>query len=130
MNLKLEEHRIRVSDDAMVNHDVTAFLDQFQQHTAALPVFSRDQHVEAYVVAVEEMCRSSRKTLWEFVRSGYSNTSQVRDAYALFANCDVEIPAWLGPAAKQVSEFINAIRDRVQQIHFALESAEMEEFAA
>jgi hypothetical protein len=126
MAVKLDEHRIVVSAKAMTDHAIEVMQDQFQAVSASLEGHAQNSDVEAYAVAVEELCRISRRIIWTFVCSARSNESQVRDVLSMLESLDCSHIDEFSPTQPTIGDFTAAIQKRALQLTVALESHEMD----
>ena len=129
MTLKLEEHRIMVSVAATVDYQIEAMVDRFRTVASTLVHLAKANDFEEYTVAVEELCRVSRMTIWEFIRSGCCSERQVRDAMELFESVSFESADTITPECPPITEFVEAIKNRAMQLRLAIESHDDDLFA-
>ena len=128
--IKTEEKRIIVSHSAIPN-DPNDPNEQVSELSLALacelvrlqnakPSWPR-RHSSAYQEAAEEICRLSRKIIWQFVRSAICDPSQVRSVAEQFDDASTEINPDCGTHPNIMKSFQQEIRNRAAQLRVALD---------
>ncbi len=130
MESKHEELRIVIRDYAIVDHEVEAMQERFARLLASVYGFAGSKDREGYTVAFEELCRVSRRIIWEFIRAGSCQEEQVSRVLKTFESCHPVCIESFGSDRPEIGDFIEAISTRSNRLRAALEDRQVEEFAA
>lgn len=129
MDLRLEEHRISISEFATIDSEIESLRERFTAVEATLVGFARNRDREGYTVVVEELCRISRRLIWTFVRSCGCQETQVASVMELFESCDFSAINTFDADHPDVVDFTEAIKRRANRLRVAIESYQVEVFS-